>query len=257
VNRTSDGLYVAPRHVRTLDECLYYHTIELPEVGLVHGSWDLRGGEDAYLGGVALDGRSVLEIGPASGFLTAHMEGRGAAVTSVELGADDPWDVVPQRTLDLTDTLRERVGIMERLRNSYWLTHRLFGLSARVHEGRAQALPAELGRFDIGLMAAILLHTRSPLAIVERVADLVDDTLVIVERYYPELEGRPVCRLEPTVENGLWDTWWNFSPDFFVAFARILGFPHADVSYHSQIHRHGDGYALEMPLPLFTVVARR
>src|SRR3954454_20661688 len=154
VNRMSDGLYVKPRVVRPLDECLYYHTIELPEFGLVRGSWDLRGREDSYLGDVDFEGRSVLEIGPASGFLTAHLESRGASVTAVELGAGDPWDVVPQRTLDLSDTLRERPAVMERLRNSFWMTHQQFGLSARVHEGRAQELPAELGHFDVGLIAA-------------------------------------------------------------------------------------------------------
>ena len=251
------ALFVSPRRVLTLDECLYYHTIELPELGLVRGAWDLRGGEDAYLGGVKLEGRSVLEIGPASGFLTAHMESRGATVTAVELGADDPWDVVPQRTHDLADTLNERIGVMERLRNSFWLTHRLIGLTARVYEGRAQQLPRELGRFDIALMAAILLHTRSPLAILERVADQLDDALMIVERHYPELDGAPVCRLEPSPENGLWDTWWAFSPDFFVAFARLLGFARAEVSFHEQIHRHGEDYVQEMRLPMFTVVARR
>jgi O-methyltransferase len=251
------SLYVPPRRVFTLDECLYYHTIELPQVGLVRGAWDLRDGEDAYLGSVELADRSVLEIGPASGFLTAHMESRGATVTAVELGVDDLWDVVPQRTHDLTSVLSDRVGVMERLRNSFWLTHRVLRLTARLYEGSVYALPPELGRFDVAVMAAVLLHTRSPVAVLERVANHVDDTLVIVDRYYPELDGAPVCRLEPTAENGVWDTWWAFSPAFFTAFAGLLGFQHAEVHHHEQTHRYGDDYLQEMRLPMFTVVARR
>jgi hypothetical protein len=251
------SLYVPPRRVLTLDECLYYHTIELPEIGVVRGAWDLRAGEDAYLGGVELADRSVLEIGPASGFLTAHMESRGATVTSVELGADDPWDVVPQPTHDLTQVLSDRVGVMERLRNSFWFTHRLLRLSARLYEGTVYALPPELGRFDVGVMAAVLLHTRSPVAVLERVANHVDDTLVMVERHYPELDGAPVCRLEPTAENGVWDTWWGFSPAFLTGFASVLGFQDTEVSFHEQTHRYGDDYQQETRLPMFTVVARR
>ena len=168
---------VTPRGVRSREDCLYYHTIELPGLGLIRGFWDLRGGEDAYLGNVEVAGRSVLEIGPASGFLTAHLESRGAAVTAAELGPTDSWDVVPQRTHDLTEVLAARVGVMDQLRNSFWLTHRLLGLQARLHEGSAYALPAELGRYDIALMGAVLLHTRAPLAILEHVAARVDDTL--------------------------------------------------------------------------------
>jgi O-methyltransferase len=185
------------------------------------------------------------------------MESAGATVTAVELGAEHDWDVVPQRTHDLSEILEDRVGVMERLRNSFWLTHRLLGLSARVHQGTAYALPPELGRFNVAVMAAILLHTRSPVAVLERVADHVDDALVIVERHYPELDGAPVCRLEPTAENQVWDTWWAFSPEFFTNFAAVLGFPHTEVSFHDQTHRYGEEWQGTMPMRLFTVIARR
>jgi O-methyltransferase len=251
------SLYATPRHISTLDECLYYHTMDLPGFGLVRGPWDLRGGEEAYLGGIELADRAVLEMGPASGFLTAHMESAGAAVTAVELGAEDQWDVVPQRTHDLSNILHDRIGVMERLRNSFWFTHQLLGLSARVHEGSGYALPAELGRFDMAVMGAILLHTRSPVAILERVADQVDDALVIVERHYPELDGGPLCRLEPSAENQVWDTWWAFSPLFFTTFAGVLGFPRIEISFHEQTHRYGDENREQMSMSMFTVVARR
>jgi hypothetical protein len=59
--------------------------------------WDLRGGVDHYLGKVAFAGERVLEIGPASGFLTFEMEKRGAAVVSVEVTAEHGWDFVLTR----------------------------------------------------------------------------------------------------------------------------------------------------------------
>ena len=61
----------------------------------MNGDWDLRRGVDDYLGKVVFAGKRVLEIGPASGFLTFEMEKRGAEVTSVEVTAEHGWDFVP------------------------------------------------------------------------------------------------------------------------------------------------------------------
>jgi hypothetical protein len=73
----------------------YYHTMEVPGLGLVEGQWDLRSVVDQYLGDVSFAGKRVLEIGPASGFLTIEMERRGADVVAVEVPDDPGWDFVP------------------------------------------------------------------------------------------------------------------------------------------------------------------
>ena len=69
-------LFVPARHVADPAECTFYHYEELPEVGLVGTQWDLRGVEEAYLGGVTFSGRRVLEMGSASGYLCRAMEKR-------------------------------------------------------------------------------------------------------------------------------------------------------------------------------------
>ena len=46
-------------------------------------------------GNVDFAGQRVLEIGPASGFLTFEMEKRGADVISVEVTDEHGWDFVP------------------------------------------------------------------------------------------------------------------------------------------------------------------
>ena len=58
-----------PRTVPSIDDCYFYHVMDLPGHGVVGREWDLRGGEAAYLGGVAFHGKRVLEFGTASGFL--------------------------------------------------------------------------------------------------------------------------------------------------------------------------------------------
>ena len=68
-----------PRGLRLLS--LHDH----PGGGKIIGLWDLRQTVDDYLGRIDFAGKRVLEIGPASGFLTIEMERRGADVVAVEL----------------------------------------------------------------------------------------------------------------------------------------------------------------------------
>jgi hypothetical protein len=147
---TSDQqVYAAPRSVQRVEDCYFYHQMEIPGHGHVGGDWDLRGGEGDYLGHVDLAGARVLEIGPASGFLTFHMEARGAEVVAVELSRDVDWDIVPLAHLDLDRIREERREIMKSVRNGFWFAHERFASNAQVHYGSAYELHEELGRFDV------------------------------------------------------------------------------------------------------------
>ncbi len=89
-----DSLFAVPWTVQAAD-CHWYHTTDIPGHGSVEGHWDLREQTDAYLGGVAFSGKRVLEVGPASGYLTVEMEKRGAQVVALEVLDDPGWDFVP------------------------------------------------------------------------------------------------------------------------------------------------------------------
>ena len=96
VKRKENPLYEPPWKVTTVDECNFYHSTDIPGVGLIEGQWDLRGGFDEYLGGYDFSGKRVLEIGPATGFLTFQIEKTAAEVVAVELPMDRSfWNAVP------------------------------------------------------------------------------------------------------------------------------------------------------------------
>jgi hypothetical protein len=63
-----------------LSDFVWYHAFELPDGRVLPGAWDLRGHETAYLGGVDVAGKRVLELGPATGYLSFYMERMGAEV---------------------------------------------------------------------------------------------------------------------------------------------------------------------------------
>ena len=245
-----EKIFATPLKVEDVADCYFYHTMELPGYGVMEGrDWDLRGGVDEYLGKVAFAGQRVLEIGPASGFLTFEMEKRGADVISVEVTDEHGWDFVPYPDERLEEVFGPRRLVMQQLKNSYWFSHAAHRSTAKVYYGDVYNLPAALGRFDIAVMGAVLLHCRDPLRIIEQCGKRAK-TLIIVDKFHPDLEGAAVSRLAPTPENFLWHTWWHFSSQFFTQFLAVMGFTTSKTSMHQQHHR-GRAYTL------FTIVGRR
>ena len=246
------SLFAEPRIVSNADECLFYHTVDVPGRGTFKGFWDIRGREAEYLGNADFKDRRVLEVGPASGHLTFFMEKQGAEVVSIEARDESVWDLFWDRPEPLPPHLQtlltESRKALNEVKNSYWFCHEAFNSKARVHYGSAYELPAELGEFDVSVMACMLLHNKNPLRIIENVARLTREEIIIVE----PVRERQFSSVEflPTGEQPWWDTWWGFTPRFFVNVLRSMGFNECTVTHHTQI-------CFDKPQELFTVVARR
>src|SRR5947209_7407317 len=112
------GVFAPAREVTDLGQCVFYHTMEIPGYGLVNGAWDLRGSVGAYLGGVDLHGRRVLEMGTASGFLCFEMEKRGAEVVAYDLSEKQDWDLVPFAGREMPPPFERKAMI--RRQNNGW-----------------------------------------------------------------------------------------------------------------------------------------
>lgn len=243
-----------PRRVAGVDDCLFYHTMEVPGYGVIPGFWDLRGGEAEYLGGVPLAGRRVLEIGPASGHLSFFMEARGAEVISVEAADVSGWelhfDLYEEAPADLREYLSSSDDALRRIVNSYWLCHRAFGSEAGVYYGSVNTVPRELGEFDLSVLGCVLLHSKNPLLILENCARSTREAVVVVEPVREWMLAQTSVEFLQRGRARWWDTWWGFSPKYFVDVLRGMGFGHARVTYHTQT-------AFGRPIRLFTVVAVR
>jgi hypothetical protein len=181
----SDALYAEPIPVRSPAECQFYHAMDLPQSGVQEGRWDLRGRFDEYTGGVNFAGKTVLDIGTASGFLTFEAEKRGGSVVSVDGLDASIWERMPipesLYVTDHTQWLNTSDEQLIRWKKSYWLAHREFNSKAKVHYGNAYALPAELGQFDVVMVGQILVHLPDLVRALTSAADRCADTLVIAE----------------------------------------------------------------------------
>jgi hypothetical protein len=183
------------RHGLAVGDCDFYHTVEVPRHGVVRGQWDLRGAEAAYLGGIALEGRSVLEIGPATGCLGFWMEQQGARLTVLDLGPDNPWDLVPVRGQNLEAVRDEQREHLRRLQNSWWLLHERLGSQASALRGTVYDLGPDTGLFDVVTLNAVLLHLRDPMGALIKAASVCGQTLVVTEiheSFFADDRGVPI-----------------------------------------------------------------
>jgi len=245
-------LYAAPRDVRAIDDCYRYHTTDIPGHGRVEGEWDLTRDTASYLGGTNFRGARVLEVGPASGYLSFWMERAGAEVVSVDVADDFVFDVVPFAGADRRALSDGFVSAQRQVQNAYWFTHSALRSRNRVHYGSGYRIPAELGRFDIGLLASVLLHNVNPVAMIDQVAQRVQRRLIVADLCHDEMPGcaLPTIQFYPSVGNGVWHTWWRFSEPFFVAVLKVLGFQIVTASRSVQHYRG-------VPYTILTVVGER
>jgi SAM-dependent methyltransferase len=253
--------YATPRDIASPADCAFYHSMDIPGVGEVRGFYDLRGKLDEYLGPVDFAGKRVLEIGPGSGYLSFEMEARGAEVVSVELSEAIPWDYVPYDHPELESWLAQQREFMHRQRNGYWLAHRARGSKARVHYGSGYDLPPQLGRFDVAVIAAVLLHNRDPMGILANCARITDSTMVVVDQHDEDLDarGEPLLKLIPTRDNLMVHTWWHLSRRAVRGYLDVLGWGVVHESVHVEMFdpNPADAGVAAIPQPHFTIVAER
>jgi hypothetical protein len=254
---TSTFVTGVPRGVRDPGECFFYHEMELPASGRQRGVWNLIGRFDDYVAGTNLARRTVLDVGTASGFLTFEAERRGAVVTSLDAGDPDQIDQLPHRDGDyVRDYPRWRANAaewLERMQNSYWLSHHEFGSRATCIYGDVYRLEPTVGIFDVVIVGQILVHLRDGLTALTAAASVCRETIVITEGSFDN--PTPIAALSGRAARPeLPYTWYQYSYGWYREVLAMLGFSTVEITTgtypcHDEIH--------ENTIELTTIVGRR
>jgi 2-polyprenyl-3-methyl-5-hydroxy-6-metoxy-1,4-benzoquinol methylase len=223
-----DVTFEIPRDVRRADECFFYHTLDLPGIGTVEGHWDLRGRFDDYIGGVNLQGKTVLDVGTGNGFLTFEAEKRGAReVVSFDIGDAKFQHLLPFKDStyykDYAAWRTEMTAWYERWKNGYWLLHRLNSSKARAFYGDVYELPPALGMFDVTIIGSVLEHLRDQISAMGSVARLTKSTMVIVTGML-ETEEKLALFGGAADQPDQNYTWWCYSLGTYREVLKMLGF---------------------------------
>src|SRR5258708_6408482 len=84
-------------------ECYWYHSMQFSDGPSVEGSWTIPDFND-YIGGYVLEGKTVLDVGTASGYLAFAAEKAGAKVTAIDAASTNEFRLVPfASALSFTD----------------------------------------------------------------------------------------------------------------------------------------------------------
>ncbi|MEP2716194.1 methyltransferase domain-containing protein [Pseudophaeobacter sp.] len=227
---TATNLYASPVSVKGQEDCRFYHSIDLPELGPVTGDWDLRHCAAEYLGNVDFAGKRALDMGAASGFLSFEMEKRGADVVSFDMVSGRQWNFVPYPDFmaDIDAQLDRLEAGATKIRNSYWLSHQLLKSKARAYYGDIyQPLPAELGQFDIAIFGMIFSHLRDPFGAMAAILPSVREKVIVTNTYLNN--PQPIAAFIPSKENLAQQAFWVPTKTCVEKMLSVFGFQVVDM----------------------------
>lgn len=254
-NSTLPSPYAEPRSIKSLDDCYFYHTMDIPGHGTIQGEWDLRASIDAYLGNFDFHGKRVLDVGAASGILSFHMEKKGADVVSFDLSEDFDWDIVPFAENDNAATRSERRQHLRKINNGYWLCHEAFQSKARMVNGVVYDIPRSIGAVDVAVFGSILLHLRDPFLALENAARLTQETIIVSDlspfgKFASKFKKNPRFMPRSAEPDGINDGWFRLPPLLVQEYLGILGFKKSTVQWNE--FKYGNRVR-----PIYTVIAHR
>jgi hypothetical protein len=222
------SLFATPRRGVRKEDCIFYHVCDLPGAGQVGGDWDLRDTVEEYLGHCKFAGKTVLDVGTASGFLTFEMEKRGADVVSFDVEHGNLIELVPFHNdpCGCEELIAAQEIWWDKLKNAYWFCHERIGSSARALYGNIYRIPAVAGTFDMVMAGMCLPHLRDPLGAMVSIAARAKNTVIITQQTL--CEERPIMQMiatpdPPDIEH-LRYAWWLLSDGCVANFMAILGF---------------------------------
>jgi 2-polyprenyl-3-methyl-5-hydroxy-6-metoxy-1,4-benzoquinol methylase len=231
---TNAELYAKPISVSDVSECHFYHTTDLPGLGVQAGEWDLRGHFEEYVGRVSFAGKRVLDVGCGTGFLSFSAEKLGAReVVSFDMDDSKRQHWLPfHKKLHYSDPAAfeaQHNKWIQRWRNAYWLTHRLTGSNTKVIYGDVYDIPQAAGQFDVVLVCSILEHLADPIRALASAARVAKSEMVITT---------PVIETEDKIARFAGDSnrpdvdyvWWIYSIGVLRHVLKMLGFEIISIS---------------------------
>ena len=184
-----------------VDDVSWYHTIELGNGVTTPGHYDHRPYLHHYGLPDDLRGKTVLDMGAASGFFAFELERRGGRVTAADLPAWFEHDFGPNYEADQTVKSGQRY-----LHEPFELAHAILGSSVARHEINIYDIsPANVGTFDLVFCGSLLIHLTDPVKALWNIAGVTKEKAIIATAIDAGAAEIPVATL---IGHEAGDSWW-------------------------------------------------
>lgn len=195
-----------------IDQIKWFHSIELAPGVVTPGLDTTRDRLDILRIPADLSGKSVLDVGAWDGFFSFEAERRGA-----------------DRVL-ATDSFAWE-GTNWSSKAGFELCRR--ALSSRVEDQTIDVLelsPDTLGgRFDVVLCLGVLYHMKHPMLMIERVAGVTGELLILETHVDMTWTRRPAMAFYPDRLGVDPTNWWGPNPEALTGMLRVAGFDHVEI----------------------------
>lgn len=179
----------------------WYHTVDLGNGLVTPGFFDHRPYLSYYRIPDDLSGKTVLDIGAASGFFSFEFERRGAQVTATDLPKWFDHDFSPVYRADQTDQ-----GAEVYLHEPFEIARKALGSKvSRKLINIYDISPETMGMFDIVFCGSVLLHLTDPIKALWNIASVTKDKAIIATVIAAEQADRPLAEF---IGYKRGDVWW-------------------------------------------------
>jgi SAM-dependent methyltransferase len=210
--------------------CTFYHAMTLPDGSEVSGPWDIRGRFDEYIGHYPLRGKTVLDVGTATGFLAFEAEKRGAIVTATDAHSAIDMKSLPFQTSLHFANKAAWLAAMDpwliTLKNSFWFGWHEYKSKADVLYAPIDRLTLWDRKFDVVIAGAIVEHLSDPITAIGVFASLAKEAVIIGFTPVSANEGLILETATPwsSPEPEFSYTWWAVSRGLYKRIFANMGF---------------------------------
>src|SRR5208282_5578350 len=192
------------------------------------GDWTITNFAN-YVGGYRLNGKTVLDVGTASGFLAFSSEKSGARVTALD--ARDAMEIkqvpfaVSQAYQDPTEWRRTtNLHNLHRLKNAWWYGWYKYGSKADVHYRPLRSLMDWQREFDVVIAGAIVEHLSDPVSAIGYWTKVAREAIIIAFTNVEPTEELVMRPITPWTDPAMCFAWFQLSAGLYRRLFDNLGF---------------------------------
>jgi hypothetical protein len=202
--------------------------MRFPSGEVIRGSWEIPDFCN-YIGGYELDGKTVLDVGTASGWIAFSAEAQGAKVTGLDSPSAREFRPVPfaenlsYKDLGAWRQLWDRENLI-RVKKSWWNSwHKLGSKNKCVYAPISDLYEWDI-QFDVVIAGAIIEHLSDPVYSIGAFCKVAKEAVLL-----PWIDVIPTSELRLEPVSGFKDSnnsfaWWMLSDGLYRTIFGNLGF---------------------------------